>query len=272
MTQTLRVVEWVILGYFISINSVYLILETLSLLRMTGYLRERALDDLPRRYSGHDPLVSIVVPAYNEEAVIEITVKALLQLDYREFEIIVVNDGSTDATVREMIERFEMEAVEEGPAEPLPSQPIRAVYRSKRHANLRLLDKENGGKADALNAGVNAAVYPLVCGVDADSILQRDTLRRLARPFIDDPRTVAVGGTLRVANGCKVSDGFFHEAGLSRNVLALIQVVEYLRAFLFGRFAWDAVNAVLIISGALGMFDRETLLRIGGYRKEPATE
>ncbi|MEX5452678.1 glycosyltransferase family 2 protein, partial [Stutzerimonas stutzeri] len=149
---------------------------------------------------------------------------------------------------------------------------VQAIYRSRRYANLRVVDKANGGKADALNAGINAARYGLFCGVDADSILQRDSLLRVVQPFLEDERTIAAGGTVRIANGSQVRGGFLIQAGLPRNWLARFQIVEYLRAFLFGRLGWSPLNAVLIISGAFGLFDRERVMAVGGYRTDTVGE
>jgi cellulose synthase/poly-beta-1,6-N-acetylglucosamine synthase-like glycosyltransferase len=235
-------------------------------------MRPPTLAGLPSRCSEHDRPVSVIMPAFNEEALIETAVSAVRGLEYQQFEIVVVNDGSTDRTLEVMIERFEMDVVDEPLEQPIPTMPVRAQYQSRRYPNLRLIDKENGGKPDASNAGINAAQYGLVCMVDSDSILQPDTLRRIARPFVDDWRTVAVGGTIRIANGSRVSSGLLLEARLPRRLLPLIQIVEYLRAFLFGRFGWDSLNGVLIISGALGLFDREVMLNIGGYRTDTVGE
>ncbi len=138
----------------------------------------------------------------------------------------------------------------------LPVQPVRGIYRSALHPNLRVLDKVNGGKADALNAGINAARYPLYCALDANSIVQPDSLKRLVQPFLQDPTTVACGAAARIANGCTVNDGFIAEVDLPGSPLALIQLVEYLRAFLFGRLGWSPMNAVLILSGAFGSLQK----------------
>jgi cellulose synthase/poly-beta-1,6-N-acetylglucosamine synthase-like glycosyltransferase len=154
----------------------------------------------------------------------------------------------------------------------LEVRPVRAIYRSTVWPNLRVIDKDNGGKADALNAGINGARFPLVCCVDADSILERASLRRVVAPFLDDPRTVASGGTVRIANGCEVREGFLERVGLPTNLLALIQVVEYLRAFLFGRLGWTPLNSVMIISGAFGVFRKDVLVAAGGYRHDTVGE
>jgi cellulose synthase/poly-beta-1,6-N-acetylglucosamine synthase-like glycosyltransferase len=143
---------------------------------------------------------------------------------------------------------------------------VLATYRSARYRNLRVVDKENGGcKADASNAGINVCRNPLVAIVDADGVLQRNSLTRAVRPFLDNPDTVAAGGAVRIANGCTLRDGFLEEVALPRNPLALLQVVEYLRSFLFGRMGWEPLGAVLIISGAFGVFRRTTLIEVGGF-------
>jgi cellulose synthase/poly-beta-1,6-N-acetylglucosamine synthase-like glycosyltransferase len=146
------------------------------------------------------------------------------------------------------------------------------VYHSQHYPNLRVVDKENGGKADALNAGINLCKYGLFCSLDADSIVQRDSLQRIVQPFLHDPSTVACGGTIRIANGCQVSGGFLVKVGMPKNLLALFQIVEYIRAFFFGRLGWSPMNAMLIISGAFGLFQKEAVLKVGGYRTETIGE
>jgi cellulose synthase/poly-beta-1,6-N-acetylglucosamine synthase-like glycosyltransferase len=148
----------------------------------------------------------------------------------------------------------------------IPTQEIMGIYRSPRHAKLRVIDKRNGGKADSLNAGINASRYPLFCGVDADSILERDSLQKVVKPFLRHPDMVATGGTIRAANGCDVRGGDLHRIDLPSNPWALFQVMEYLRAFLFGRLGWSSVNAMLIISGAFGVFRKQTVVEVGGYK------
>jgi cellulose synthase/poly-beta-1,6-N-acetylglucosamine synthase-like glycosyltransferase len=192
-------------------------------------------------------------------------VRSLLQLDYAEFEVVVINDGSRDGTLRALEEAFDLEPFPEAHWRRLKAQPVRTIYRSRTQPNLRVVDKENGGKADALNVGINASRFPLFCAMDADSILQRDSLRLVVEPFLDDPTTIASGGTVRIANGCVVSGGHLERVGLPRHPLALLQLVEYLRAFLFGRMGWAGINAVLIISGAFGVFRKDAVVEAGGY-------
>jgi cellulose synthase/poly-beta-1,6-N-acetylglucosamine synthase-like glycosyltransferase len=258
--------------YFIALNGAYLALNVLSMLSLSAYMRRRAELGADIAYLGVEPPISLLVPAFNEEATIRSSVRSMLQLQYPEFEVLVINDGSRDGTLQALIEEFELVPHPEVLRRVIPHKPIRAIYRSRRYANLKVLDKENGGKADALNAGINLARHGLFCGVDADSILQRDSLLRIVQPFLEDERTVAAGGTVRIANGSEVRGGFLVQAGLPDKLLARFQIVEYLRAFLFGRLGWSPMNAVLIISGAFGLFDRERVIAVGGYSTDTVGE
>jgi cellulose synthase/poly-beta-1,6-N-acetylglucosamine synthase-like glycosyltransferase len=263
---------WFILGYFVLLNGSYMALNLVSIVALRRKGQESILDDLPQVYSGLEPPISIVVPAFNEEATIAASVRSMLQLAYSEFEIIVVNDGSKDGTLEVLKREFGLLPFPQAYRIQIQTKTVKAIYRSTRHPNLRVIDKENGGKADSLNAGINASRYPLFCGVDADSILQRDSLQRVVRPFLRDPTVIATGGTVRVANGCEVSGGFLTKVGLPTNPWALFQVVEYLRAFLFGRMGWSAVNGMLIISGAFGIFRKDVVVMAGGYRPKTIGE
>jgi len=259
--------------YFAAINLAYLALNALSALELRKRLEERLLGLLPRAYSPYELPVSIIVPAYNEAATICTSVRSMLQLEYPELEVIVINDGSADATLHELSREFELAPFPEAYRRRLRSAPVRGVYRSARFPNLRVIDKENGGrKADAANAGINAARYPLVCVVDADTVLERSSLRRAAAPFLHQPETIAVGGTVRIANGCEVRDGFLEAVGLPARMLPLFQVMEYMRGFLFGRLGWAALNAVPIVSGAFGLFRREAVVAAGGYNTQTLGE
>jgi len=212
------------------------------------------------------PGISLLVPAYNEELTVVENVRSLLTLRYPRFEIIVVNDGSKDGTARSLIEAFRLERVDLRRPHPAPCQKIRGIYRQHDYPNLLFIDKDNGGKSDALNAAMNYARHPLVCGVDADSILDHHSLLKAVRPFIKQPATlIAVGGTIRIANGCEVRNGLIVREGTPGKLLPLFQVVEYLRAFLIARLSFSRMNSVSIISGAFGLFKRSAVLQVGGY-------
>lgn len=260
------------LGYFIVVNVGYLCLNLLAMWALTRRRHELILDQLPQVFSGHEIPISILVPAYNEAATISGSVRSLLQLSYPEYEVIVINDGSSDDTLAALIEEFGLERFPEAYHAQIPTSTVRSVWRSRRHPHLKVIDKANGGKADALNVGINIARYSLFCGIDADSVLARDSLQRVVKPFLRDSRVVATGGTVRVANGCTIEGGYLTKVGLPTNMLALFQVVEYLRAFLFGRLGWSAISGMLIISGAFGLFRKETVISVGGYRRSTIGE
>lgn len=261
------VVEGLFLVYFLALTSGMLFLNVVAAWSIRRHMARHPTEGGSERgaYTGHYPPISILVPAYNEEATIATTIRSMLQINYPDFEVIVINDGSKDRTLDVAIEEFGLQPFVEVHRHRIPTKPLRGVYRSARYPNLRFLDKENGGKADALNAGINASVNPLFCGIDADSVLQQDSLLKCVLPFLEDRRTICTGGTIRIANGCKVRDGFLETIGIPRAPLPLVQVVEYLRAFLFGRLGWSPMNALLIVSGAFGIFDRESVVKAGGY-------
>jgi cellulose synthase/poly-beta-1,6-N-acetylglucosamine synthase-like glycosyltransferase len=264
--------EWFFLGYFVAINGCYLLLNLISFFNLKAYLPKKVLESLPQIYSGLEPPVSILIPAYNEAATIVASIQSMQQLSYPSFELIVVNDGSKDDTLEVLKKNFDLLPFPEAYRERLKTKAVRCIYQSARDPNLRVIDKENGGKADALNTAINASRFPLFCSVDADSILQRNSLQRITYPFMEDQRVVAVGGTVRVANGCKVKDGFLEEIGLPVNLLALFQVIEYLRAFLFGRLGWSVLDGLLIISGAFGLFRKDVVLDVGGFLTDTVGE
>jgi cellulose synthase/poly-beta-1,6-N-acetylglucosamine synthase-like glycosyltransferase len=264
--------QWLFLGYFICINLAYLALNFIAAFCITDYMRDHRADYLPKGLASYQPPVSILVPAYNEEGSIVSSIHSLLGMGYPEFEIVVINDGSIDNTLDEVVAAFGMVEFPEAYRRRIDTQPVRKIYASSRYPRVRLIDKDNGGKADSLNAGINCARYPLFCTVDADCILQPDSLLRVVRPFLEDPTTVAVGGVVRVLNGCTVHDGVMEKVDLPRNYLAKFQLVEYLRAFLFGRLGWSPLNALLIISGAFGVFKKERVIAIGGYRSKTVGE
>jgi cellulose synthase/poly-beta-1,6-N-acetylglucosamine synthase-like glycosyltransferase len=276
-------IHWIVLGlavadktalfYFLILNSFYAVLLMSSI--PEAWLHwHLAHDEHVRRLLGSDalPPLSVLVPAYNEEVTIAASVLSFLTLEYPRHEVVLVSDGSTDATIQRLVEAYDLYEVP--PAFPIgvPTKTIRAYYRSRRYSKLLVLDKDNGGKADALNAALNAARYPYVLAVDADTLIESDALLRLARPFLMGGHVAAVGGTIRVANGCRVEHGRVVEARVDNRLLPGIQVVEYLRAFLFGRLGWNRLGGNLIISGAFGLFRRAYILAIGGYRTGHITE
>lgn len=255
-----------ILVYFLVLNSSYAVLLVLSIPEIWEQTRVAEDDDFQRlMQSDALPPITILVPAYNESATIVASVTAILTLEYRNYEVVVVNDGSKDDTLEQLRHAFDLYEIPRVYPETIATKPLRALYRSRSRSRMMVLDKENGGKADSLNAAINASRFPLVIAVDADTLIEPDALLRLTRPFLLGREIAAVGGTVRVANSCTVKDGRVTDARVSKRWLPGIQVVEYLRAFLFGRLGWNRLGGNLIISGAFGLFRKEYVAAVGGY-------
>jgi cellulose synthase/poly-beta-1,6-N-acetylglucosamine synthase-like glycosyltransferase len=270
--ELLRALTHLLLGYFLLVNALQLVLYAISFVEVSRYVGKDAFSSLPDLFaSKYLQPVSVVVPAFNEAPTIADSVRSLLSLHYPLHEVVVVNDGSTDETLHVLRSEFELEESLQPLRGELPSAPVRRVYAS---ATLPLLviDKDNGGKSDALNAGVSAARYPLVCCIDADIVLEEDALLRIVRPMAESSEVVAVGGLVRVANGSYFERGRLVRAAAPKGLLAGIQVVEYLRAFVSTRTAWSRLNCLLIISGAFGLFRRADLIRAGGYATDTVGE
>jgi cellulose synthase/poly-beta-1,6-N-acetylglucosamine synthase-like glycosyltransferase len=269
------VINTCFLCYFLALDVVYATLFAISFYESGRHVRRLALgaDDIVLQ-SPLTPPISIVVAALNEEATIVASVDALRLLEYGEFEIVVVDDGSTDATLARLKGAYTLVRSTAPLRNQLPCKPVHAAYVSRRLPNLVVISKENGGcKADAVNAGINAARYPLVCVTDADAVLDKDTLLRIVRPFIERPReTIAVGGTVRVINGCTVSAGRVTRVGAPRNLLAALQVVEYMRAFIATRTAWSRLGGLFLISGAFGVFRKAAVVEVGGFNPKAIGE
>jgi cellulose synthase/poly-beta-1,6-N-acetylglucosamine synthase-like glycosyltransferase len=262
------IIAWTVIGLGLAQTLVYLfqlIMAAYALSRRPPVARSALLW---RRYGDVAPPIALIVPAYNEAVNIVESVNSMLALEYPHFEVIVVNDGSRDDTLQKLVEAFDMRPVNRHYEEALTHQPIRAIYSSPMTERLFVVDKLNGGKADAQNAGINVCRAPVFCVIDGDSILEPDALIRAAQPFIDDPvRVIAVGGTIRVANGSTVENGRVTEVRLPTRLLPLFQVVEYLRAFLMARLAWSRINTLMLVSGAFGVFRRTEVVAVGGFTK-----
>lgn len=262
------VVAWFLVGYFLLANTSFLALTVLASLDFAGHIRRAGFRGYEDTFgSALTPPVSVLMPAYNERAGIVEAVHAMSSLRYPEFEIVVVDDGSTDGTLEALREAFDLVQVPRVVPDDVPTRGrVESVYVSGRGArNLVVVRKTNGGKSDALNTGINIARNPLVCMVDADSVLDPDALLHVSKPFADDPaRVVASGGVVRAANGCVVRAGRIVSVRMPTRWLPRIQVVEYLRAFLIGRSGWSRAGGLLIISGAFGLFRRDLLLEVGG--------
>jgi len=275
MIRLLDISNHALFWYYLASNLSYLVMLIVAL--KTTAAHQRRLQSYRLDWFKASPLappITMIVPAHNEEQSIRVAVRNLLELDYPELEIIVVNDGSEDRTLDEMREEFRLRPVRTVYIPEAKCAPVRGLYRSELDGRLLIIDKESGGsKAVAVNAGLNAATSPYVCVVDADSVLERDALLRIMVPIMADPkRVVAVGGIIRVLNGSVIEGGHLKRVRLPRKSIEVIQVIEYLRAFLIGREAWGQGNMLMIISGAFGVFRTDLVRAVGGYRSRAIGE
>ncbi|HEX9759671.1 MAG TPA: glycosyltransferase family 2 protein [Candidatus Acidoferrales bacterium] len=261
--------------YYLCTNLIYLFLLIVAIFSSTHHLRRLASTRLERlKASPLAPPISMLVPAHNEEKTIAVSVRSMLSLDYPEMEVVVVNDGSRDNTLAELVREFRLLRTDLLYVSEVPTAAVRGVYMSQIEPRLIVVDKEPGGsKADAVNAALNAASCPFICVVDADAILERDSLLRIMAPILTDPRrVVAAGGIVRVANGSRIVEGELRSVRLPSRPIEVLQVVEYLRAFLIGREGWAHFNMLMIISGAFGVFRRDLVRQAGGYRHDAIGE
>lgn len=271
--EVLRIISYLILGYFVILNTSYLVTSVLAFFALRAYkrrLKSFHVRDVIAAVSA--PPITLILPSYNEEATLVGSTRAVLSLQYPSYEVLIVNDGSSDRTVERLKDAFELVPASRYPTSDLPTETVHGVFRSRIQPNLWLVDKKNGGKADALNAGINFCRTPLFCAIDADTLLEREALVRVVRPFLEDDATIAAGGIIRIVNGCDVRAGVVRDVKMPRHLLARLQVLEYLRAFLFGRVGWDALNMMLIISGAFGLFRRAAVVDVGGYSTDTVGE
>ncbi|MGW8316557.1 MAG: glycosyltransferase family 2 protein, partial [Bacteroidales bacterium] len=255
----------------------YLSLMIFSAITLRRYRRKNSYVDYNSIVTSPlAPSVTVIAPAYNESSNIVDNIRALLSLYYNNLDIVVINDGSTDDSLEKIITEYELEKVDSYFEYRLPCERIRGIYKSQNRAfkKLTIIDKKNGGKADALNAGLNVCRNDLVLSIDADSVVEPDSLIKLVKPFLEasDKRVIGVGGVVRIANSCDISEGFIQKINLPRRFLPRAQVLEYTRAFLIGRMAWSELDGLLLISGAMGMFDREILIESGGYSTQTVGE
>ncbi|RKL67911.1 glycosyl transferase [Salipaludibacillus neizhouensis] len=269
-----NVIAFVVIFYMVAVGIIYLVLFLISgpKIKREKYLnREATIEEM---IINHDTYpISILVPAYNEEMGVISTVRSLLSLQYPQFEVIVVDDGSTDQTSSKMITQFGMKKIDIAMRAHFPTKEVLDVYQSNLFPNVFLLKKENGGKADALNAGVNFSKYPYFAAIDGDSILERDALLKTMKPIIDSGGMVtATGGSVRIANGSTISKSVIEKLALPKQPVAIMQIIEYMRAFLIGRLGLSRMNILLIISGAFGVFEKSRVIKVGGYREKTIGE
>ncbi|MBU2787846.1 glycosyltransferase family 2 protein [Acidithiobacillus sp. VAN18-1] len=261
--------QYVILAYFLALAVVYAVTLLYAFRELVKQKNARLaaadLENLLNTVNARP--VSIVIPAFNEALTITQTILSTSKVIYPEFEVVIVNDGSTDNTMEILAALLDLVQITRPVQRRLTYKKINAIYASRSHQNVIVVDKENGGKADALNAGLDVSSYPLFCSIDADSLLEPTALMRMANRFLFDREIVALGGSVRILNGCTVKDGEVVRIKAPYRLIESIQIAEYLRGFLAGRVVWNRMKSLLIISGAFGIFRKDLLHAIGGYRQ-----
>lgn len=255
------------MAFTVLLSLIYIVQLIISFIKVRKNDKARQSDDYGRYVSSENLLpISLLIPAYNEEENIVSNIKSLMKIDYPEFEIVVVNDGSTDSTHDRIVETFGLYKIESAVKTSIPTKEVRGVYYNIEYPNLIYVDKENGGKSDALNAGINISSYPLFACLDADSRIEPDALLKLSIQFLKNTDTIVAGGLVRIANGFKIRDGRVSGFSMPPKMIERFQIVEYYRSFLSGRVSWGATNSMLIVSGAFGVFKKQAVIDVGGYK------
>ncbi len=255
------------MAFTILLSLIYIAQLIISFIRVRRNDKARQSNDYGRYVASENLLpISLLIPAYNEEENIVSNIRSLLTIDYPQFEIVVVNDGSTDHTHDRVVEAFGLYPIETAVKTSLPTKEFRGVYYNIEYPNLIYVDKENGGKSDALNAGINVSSYPLFACLDADSRIEPDALLKLSIEFLKNTDTIVAGGLVRIANGFKIKDGRVSGFSMPPQMIERFQIVEYYRSFLSGRVSWGATNSMLIVSGAFGVFQKQAVIEVGGYK------
>ena len=255
------------MAFTILLSIIYIVQLAISFVKVRKNNRAKQSNDYGRYVSSENLLpISLLIPAYNEEENIVSNIKSLMKMDYPQFEIIVINDGSTDKTHERIIESFGLYKIETAIKTSIPTKEVHGIYYNIEYPNLIYVEKENGGKSDALNAGINISSYPLFACLDADSRIEPDALLKLSIEFLKNTDTIVAGGLVRIANGFKIRDGRVSGFSMPEKMIERFQIVEYFRSFLSGRVSWGATNSMLIVSGAYGVFKKQAVIEIGGYK------
>ena len=266
-----------ILIYSLLLLSFYFFIGIYSSGEIRKYLHRNSFADFRvLAASEHLPGISILAPAYNEAANIVENVRSLLSIHYNTIELIIINDGSKDDSLQKLITAYDLYKTNIFINEQIATKKVKGIYKSNNSVfnKLIVVDKENGGKADALNVGVNIARYGYFVCVDVDCVLEQDAMLKMIKPFLEETkvRVIASGGVIRIANDCKIENGRLIEINLPKKFLPRVQTLEYIRAFLLGRMAWSRLNGLLLISGAFGAFDKEIVIKCGGYNVKTVGE
>ncbi len=267
----LLIIHYLFFIYAFTVIASYIFLSVVSAIETIGYLKKNSFVNYREILSSTiSPSISIIAPAYNESLNIVENVRSLLSNHYANYNVIIVNDGSKDNSLEKLIKAYDLVHVNYLINEQIKTKPLRkGVFKSTNPAFEKLLvvDKENGGKADALNLGLNISKSKYVACIDVDCLLLEDALQKMIKPFLEvtNTKVIATGGVIRIANSCTIKGGKLIDVNFPKKMLEKAQILEYLRSFLLGRMAWSRLNGLLVISGAFGLFDKKIVIAIGGY-------
>ncbi|WP_272022213.1 glycosyltransferase family 2 protein [Olleya namhaensis] len=272
------IIEFLFLIYGVSTFAIYIGIIIYSRKAIIRTKKEAAFLDINLIKGAKDlPSITLVAPAYNEGKTIVTNVRSLLSIQYPAYELIISNDGSTDDSLKQLINVFDLELISfyKGATE-IECAPIKAIYKSNnpKYASLTVVDKENGGRSDAINAGIAYAKSDLVLCTDADCIIEQDALLKMVRPYLEalEEEVIASGGAIGIANDSVIINGTIKEIRLPKKLISRIQIVEYIRAFLLGRMAWGEIGGLMLVSGAFGLYPKHRLLEVGGFDKDTIGE
>lgn len=274
----LQILHYLFFGYAFAAITSYIILSVISGKETIEYLKKNSFVNYKDILSSTiSPSITIIAPAYNESLNVVENVRSLLSNHYVNYNVIIINDGSSDNSLEKLIEAYDLEKIDFIINEKIKTQSLRAgVFKSKNPAfeKLMVVDKKNGGKADALNMGLNISKSKYVACIDVDCLLLEDALQKMIKPFLEETgaKVIATGGVIRIANSCIIRGGKLIDVNLPKKLLVQSQILEYLRAFLLGRMAWSRLNGLLVISGAFGIFDKKIAIAVGGYDTETVGE
>ena len=270
---TIHLLLWLILLYYIALHVIYLLLVLLGSWQVRNYHCGITFTEFQRIGASRLTMpVSLIIPCFNEATIIESTIQNALRLNYPQFEVIVISDGSTDGTIGMLKERFNLREIERFGRRHITTKEVIGVYESHDHPNLVVIDKVNGRRADAINAATAFSRFPLLCIIDADCVLDTDALLHLARPFLQDTRVSAVAGIVRPSNGLSVKNGEIVGYGFPKTLLGINQEIEYARSFQWARIGLCRLKSMLCISGALLLIKKSLFVEIGGSWPQAITD